>query len=517
MRPMNGSALRLYTVVVLPAGVLMALEMVSSRILAPQFGTSVYVWGSIIGVYLAAMSIGYTWGGWLADRRPRLGDLGVLLAASGAAQIIVLLVGQQVTAYIGGLTQGASWGTLVVTAVLFGPPTILLATVSPFAVRLASEDLEGLGGLAGRLYALSTAGSLVGTLGATFVLIPSMELERILELLIVLTAVSAAIALYGELRRRRLAASLVAVMLVVALMPRGDSLGDHVVERRMTPYQTLELHDTGAVLSLYSDGALHTAMHKATGEPTMGYIAHSPTLLLAQPEGKSALVLGMGGGSFGRIFGEGAGVEVEFVEIDPVVVEMAKEHFRFEDDDKVFVDDGRRFLARNPGRTWDYIYVDTYIGYSIPFHLSTREFFAELKRHLAPGGVVGLNIAARPDDPLTRSIYRTLRTVFEGVLVFETSGNLLLLACDQCSQVSRETLAERGRRWDERFDFAVSLEDLAGHLVETPPDLTDAIELTDAFAPVNHLMRFDRDPRSLTRPPSPDGDGGTPAANESSP
>ena len=253
MRAMLWSRVRLYLVVVVPAAVLMALEMVSSRILAPHFGNSVYVWGSIIGVFLAAMSIGYTWGGWLADRRPHFGDLGMVLGLAAAAQVLVLLIGEPATAYFGELTQGAPWGTLLATSILFGPATVCLATVSPYAIRLASSDLEVIGGTAGRLYALSTGGSLAGTLGATFVLIPQLDLDVILRLLIVATVVSAGIALAGDLRRHRVAAALAATALLVAVMPRGQELADHVLVQRMTAYQTLELHDSGAVLALYPE------------------------------------------------------------------------------------------------------------------------------------------------------------------------------------------------------------------------------------------------------------------------
>ncbi len=184
---------RFLIVVVLPGAVLMALEIVSSRQLAPKFGNSVYVWGSIIGVFLAAMSAGYVAGGRWADRSPRLPALGGLLLLAALFQWVTALVGRMVVSTLGSWTSGHPAGTLIATAVLFGPATFCLATVAPFAIRIASRDPQHLGGLAGRLYALSTFGSLAGTLTATFVLIPALALEPILALLVSVSALSAAL------------------------------------------------------------------------------------------------------------------------------------------------------------------------------------------------------------------------------------------------------------------------------------------------------------------------------------
>jgi MFS family permease len=168
--------LRFYWVVGACGGVLMALEILSSRILAPYFGNSVYVWGSIISVFLGALSLGYLWGGRLADRHPSLAALARLLALAAACQEALLLAGSRSAAALAGWTGASPAGTLLAAAALFGPASVLLATVSPYAVRLAARDLGRLGDTAGRLYALSTLGSLGGTLVATFLLIPFFEL-----------------------------------------------------------------------------------------------------------------------------------------------------------------------------------------------------------------------------------------------------------------------------------------------------------------------------------------------------
>jgi predicted membrane-bound spermidine synthase len=208
--------LRFYFVVSVTGAVIMALEILSSRILAPEFGNSVFVWGSIISVFLAALSFGYYLGGRLADRNPEMAALAQLISLAALFQAGLIVVGGQVTSAIGSLTHGSPAGTLLAAAVLFGPPSILLATVSPFVVRLAARDLSEVGNTAGRLYAVSTAGSLVGTLVCTFVLIPRLEVHQILSLLLLATASVAILGLVDAAGRHRIYVAATVVLAIFA-------------------------------------------------------------------------------------------------------------------------------------------------------------------------------------------------------------------------------------------------------------------------------------------------------------
>ena len=494
---MKLSRIHFYAVVVTPGAVLMALEIVSSRILAPHFGSSVYVWGSIIGVFLAAMSVGYYWGGKLADRRPALAVLGRLVLAAALAQTLVLLAGSRLVAAIGELTQGSPVGTLAATALLFGPATTFLAAVSPYAVKLATQDLQLLGGTAGHLYALSTGGSLVGTLGATFVLIPYLGLESILRLLLAVTVVTAVVALLAAARQERLPLALAASLLLLAAVPgtmtREEGL--ELLADRLTPYQTLRVSQSDGVRFLHSDGTIHTAVVIETREPWLHYPRQASTALLLQPEIESMLVLGMGGGSAGTYLQKRLPeMRLDLVDIDPAIPELAREFLFFEGNDRiaVHIDDGRRFLSGRPGARWDYIYIDTYIGHSIPFHLSTVEFFRSARDHLKPGGVVGLNLSSNLDNPFAQGILRSLSSVFGKLYAFVVpGGNYLLLATDRPDPPGRDELVATARQLDPKVDFDPTLEQMAGFLRELDFDLTRALLLTDQYAPVNHLVRMD--------------------------
>ncbi len=520
---MKLSTLQFYGVVITPGAVLMALEIVSSRVLAPHFGSSVYVWGSIIGVFLAAMSVGYFWGGRFADRRPTLAVLGRLILAAGLAQTVVLLAGARIVAALGGLTGGSPAGTLIATTVLFGPATMFLAAVSPYAVKLATRDLGLLGGTAGHLYALSTAGSLVGTLGATFVLIPHLDLESILRLLLAITAVTSIAAMVtrspqrgsdGTLRRERLILALAASLLLLAMIPgtMTREAGLELLADRITPYQTLRVSESDGIRFLHSDGTVHAAVVIESGEPWLSYPRQASTALLLKPDLERFLVLGMGGGSVGTYLQKRLPeLTVDYVDIDPAIPKLASELMFLERNERtrVHIDDGRRFLTSRPEARWDYIYLDTSIGHTIPFHMSTVEFFREIKQHLNAGGICGFNLMSNLDTPLARGLLRTVGTAFSKVYVFVVpGGGHLFLATDRLGAPDRDELLATARRLDAEYDFEPSLERMARYHRDIDVDLTEAMLLTDKFAPVNHLIRMD----GSTPLPQGEADAPRPAA-----
>lgn len=500
---MSWHRIRFLIVVLFPAAVLMALEMVSSRVLAPHFGNSVYVWGSIIGVFLAAMSVGYSWGGRLADRRPELSMLGRLLLCAAALQLVVMTFGAEIVAAFGQWTGGSPGGTLLATLVLFAPITVFLSTVAPFAIKLATEDLAMLGGTSGQLYALSTAGSLVGTLGATFALIPRFSLDTILALLLVGTLVPSLAALSAEPKRQRswilLAVALTAVAMFQPRWRSNDAL-EPLVDR-ITAYQSLQVYDQNGLRYLVSDGTRHSAIDLATGEPALPYPRQASAALLVAPPPKSLLVLGMGGGSVGMMLQRRLpDLEVDNVEIDPAVPELAEKYlgFRPTATSRVHIDDARRFLETSD-RQWDYIYADTYIGSSVPFHLTTVEFFREVREHLTPDGVFGINLISGPESPFVSAIMRSAHQSFSFLSIYAVRGssNHLLLARTEPMAQRQEELLERARRLDAEYDFSPSLQHILRWRQEFDIDLGEAQLLTDRYAPANHLLHLDRKAAAL--------------------
>jgi spermidine synthase len=538
------SRLRFYWVVGACGGVLMALEILSSRILAPYFGNSVYVWGSIISVFLGALSLGYLWGGRLADRQPHLAALARLLALAAVCEEALLLAGPRLAAAFGAWTGASPGGTLLAAAALFGPASVLLATVSPYAVRLAARDLGQLGGTAGRLFALSTLGSLGGTLIATFVLIPYFELRHVLA---VLTAATAATALAAALPERgagtvgtggaagaagaaeaagatgaagqagaagaagapgaaraRAAPAVVLALVVLAaalasFRPAGGS-GSELLYERTTPYQTLVVRERGGVRYLESDRVPQAAVQLADGEPAMRYPRVAAASLLLNPRMRSLLALGMGGGSVGSYLQRRVpGLAVDYVDVDPAVPDIARRFLLLRPGPRtsITVADGRRFLAGAGARRWDFVYCDTYIGRSVPFHLTTVEFLDEVKRHLAEGGSFGLNLAAGISDPFSRAMYRTVLERFASVYLFRVwgVGNVLVLA-DDAPAVPLRQLQARARDLDRRLPgFDPTFASLVTARIAPGLEAAGVPLLRDEFAPVDRLVHLGAEAR----------------------
>ncbi len=170
----HGEGLPLYVVVFVCGGVLMAFEMAGSRILAPTFGSTIFTWGSLIGVFLAALSLGYFVGGGLADRVPKFSLLGTIIAVAGLLVLLTPLIAAYCCHWIDlRLGAGNRANPLFASVLLFFLPSMLLGMVSPFSVRLQAQSVATMGNVAGRLYALSTLGSIAGTLAATFWLVPT--------------------------------------------------------------------------------------------------------------------------------------------------------------------------------------------------------------------------------------------------------------------------------------------------------------------------------------------------------
>ena len=490
--------LRFYWVVAVSGAVLMALEILSSRVLAPHFGNSVYVWGSIISVFLAALSVGY-----LADREPRMASLGRLIALAGIFEALLLLAGGRLAAVLGAWTGNSPVGTLLAAAVLFGPASVLLAMVSPYAVRLAARDLGHLGHTTGRLYALSTLGSLAGTLGCTFVLIPFLALRQILALVLAATAVTALFALAEAWRKETLAAVLASLLLLLSLssgwLPERREKG--LIYERVSPYQSLEVRESEGVRTLVSDRISQASVRMADGEPALLYPRYVPAALLLAPKISRMLVLGLGGGSVGTYLGRRLpDLHVDYVDIDPAVPEVARRFLGFRPGPhaRVIVTDARGFL-HGAKETWDFIYCDTYIGLSVPFHLTTVQFLDEVHRHLAPHGVFGLNLAAGLGDPFSRAMYRTVRNRFANTYVVDIRGasNVLVLGTDD-GHLSWDDLTRRAEELGPTLRFDPPLERLAHAFAETNFDPATAALLTDEFAPVDRLIQLGRAARVPT-------------------
>jgi spermidine synthase len=399
-------------------------EIAAARLLAPYFGASTTVWANTIATVLVALSLGYWLGGRLADRHPLQRHMSalVLVAAVGLAAVPFVarpFLDAAVSA-LADISAGAFLGSLLGVLVLVAGPVLLLGAVAPYAIRLSVREVASSGTTAGRLYAISTAGSLVGTFMAALVLIPFAGTRRTFLAFALSLALVAALGM----RRRWLVVPL-ALAALIALPPakvKPTSPDGRVIYETDTQYQyarvvqapdgsrALELNEGLARHSLYRPGSY------LTGDYWDGFLT-TPFAVLPRPPARIA-VLGNAGGTTARAYGHYfPRTAIDAVEIDSKVSDIGRRLFDMRAPRlRVFGEDARPFLRRSTAR-YDAIFVDAYRQPYIPFYMATSEFFRLCRERLTPGGVVVINVGhPEGDDRLERDLSRTMRTAFPSVM-----------------------------------------------------------------------------------------------------
>jgi spermidine synthase len=475
----------------------MGLEILAGRIVAPQYGSSIYTWGSIIAVFLAALSLGYYQGGKRAGARATNAQLVRLLLAAAAYVAVLIFAGDLLLTAAATVPLPPRFAPLPAVILLFGPPTYLLGFVSPYAAELS--ETEAVGEASGQVYAVGTIGSIVGAFGTTFFLVPALGIHQI-ELAFGLLLVGTALSLSAPaFRRRQVAASLLVTLLLIASVASGSlgvSTGGQVVHQTQTPYQELQVTDLGDTRTLYLDGQRHSAMDKDdTNRHVFDYTRyfHMPYLLADDPEDIDRVLFIGGGGFTGpKRFVAEYNATVDVAEIDPVVVDVAKRYFRVEESENltIHVTDGRRFL-RETNHTYDAIVLDAYKRDKVPFQMTTVEFMELASDRLSDDGVVVSNLISAPDGPASkfyRAEYKTMAQVFPQVYAFPTAGggvvqNVEVVATKDAEPISEAELQRRNEQRNIGIDLSAEIESY-----RNDERTGDVPMLRDDHAPVNSLL-----------------------------
>jgi len=467
----NGGWLR---VLVLVTGLaVLGAELAASRLLAPFFGSSLLVWANVVGLILLYLSAGYWLGGRLADRFP---DVEALYHVAAVAAIGLGLIPSlaypllsTVSAGLFRVPLGVLGGSFVAVLALFSVPLTLFGCVSPWAVRLSVEDVRRAGRTAGSLYALSTIGSLIGAYLTALVLIPTVGTRRTFLGFSVVVLLTALIGLVLERRRgpsmpeaaprnrvRGLVPWLYGIALValvaLTLAPTGSirppQFGELLYERE-SAYNYIQVVRTGTRVDLLLDVNEGEVIH-STYDPTRRLSGGEwDYFLVASFFGSDVqltsadriLLLGSAAGTTAREFTEVYGpLPIDGVELDPTILDLGREYFAMTlPNVRVFTADARVFLRGAPA-SYRVIGVDAFRQLYAPFHLTTKEFFAEARDHLATGGVVAVNVF-RPggDDRLVRALARTMAEVFPTVFIVDEPGsfNALVVGTDGPTTLAR--------------------------------------------------------------------------------
>ncbi|MBD0317061.1 MAG: fused MFS/spermidine synthase [Thermoleophilia bacterium] len=452
---------RLHVVVFASGAGTLATEIAASRLLAPYFGSSTIVWANIIGLILVYLSVGYWLGGKVADRRPESRLLGLIVAAAAlfiaATPFVARPILDLALEGLDAVDVGAVIGSFFAALSLFAIPVTLLGAVSPFAIRLALVDVGEAGTVAGRLYALSTVGSILGTFLSAIVTIPLVGTQRTMLGSAALLLLAAALLL--GVRWQLLTAFVAALLFVPAgtikptsgLLYESDSAYQYV--------QVVQRNDGSRALRLNEGVAVHSLWHRdsvLTGGVWDTFLLVPP--LLDRPA-RRMLVIGNAGGTVARAYGKlYPDVAIDGVEIDPEVSEAGRRYLGLGDNARLTVieADGRPYLERTDER-YDVIVVDAYHQPYIPFYLATEEFFRLTRERLTPGGILALNVVGVPgDERLSDAIASTVLAVYPQAWRWRPLRfNELLLALDR--PVSREELARRATRAPEAVGSLVPL------------------------------------------------------------
>jgi predicted membrane-bound spermidine synthase len=514
---------------------LMSLEILAARVLAPSLGNSIFVWGSVITSVMVALSLGYWLGGHLADRFGASRTLAPVIAGAGLLTVLAPLVASPVLPWAADL--GPRAGSLVASALIFFAPSLLLAMVTPLGVRLvAAKGMARIGRSAGALSSISTGGSILGTLATSFWLIPMLSLEPLIVaigFLLLATAIAASflpmivreeasghtgalhlaigdgIARFGTMATLLLivAGLFVGAWVIVKVAPAraANAMGEQVLFRQDTQYHRITVTEAGGVRNLRFDATRQSGIVLADGiTSAVRYPDYVQLAMALKPDARSALVLGLGGGLVSkRFWHDYPEMRVDSVEIDPVVVDVARRYFAFPTDPRlrVFTQDARRYVQTTKG-IYDIVVLDAYYADALPFHLTTQEFFRETKSRMATDGVMAYNVISALEgekSQVFRSLYRTAGTVWAHLWVFrvnagqpalpESRQNIIVLATD--SDVGGPELLRRiSTAIDGRSQvpgIAKMGEDLYSRMVELGdvPILTDSYAPTDSLIPVN--------------------------------
>ena len=425
-----------------------ATEISASRLIAPYFGSSTFIWANLIGVTLLFLAIGYWLGGRLADARPDASIMYALIGVAGICLALVVPVSRPILrASLDAFDQrdaGAFLGSLAATLLLFAPTILALGMVAPFAIRLRISSVADAGKAAGSLYAVSTAGSILGSFLPVIILLPEIGTRNTFWLLASVQIVMSILGLAAERHRLiSLAGFVIASLLLVgaslgaqgSLKPpyRGELLAEFESDNNYIQVlqdgdeTLLALNDGRAVHSIYNPNSLET------GGP-WDYFALGPLLTASpeQPAPDRALIVGLAGGTTARqLHAAYPGIEIDGIEIDQTIVDVGRKYFGLTDAvANVIVGDGRYELATSDA-VYDLICLDAYRQPYVPFHLATVEYFDEVASHLSESGVVAVN-AGRTDQDyrLVEALAATLRQAFSTVVIVDVDrfDNSLIFA-----------------------------------------------------------------------------------------
>jgi spermidine synthase len=481
----------LYLIVFLTGASVMVIEMLGTRLIAPFYGASLYVWSSLISVTMIALAVGYFVGGQWADRAQRTG-LSLIIALAALSTLLIPWATRPVLLATDSL--GLRGGAFASALALFFPSLTLLGMVGPFAIKLATSELDGVGSSSGTVYAVSTLGSVIGTLLLGFFLFPWVGSRQILvSLSLMLFLLAVVVAVFEQKRFGKTVAVLPCMLLALAglcLVPKIVGAGHippdgrfNVLSERESLYGYVRvIEQPGRDLRfLTADASMIGAANISDGTNRLTYqdiVALIPAL---KPTIKKALLIGQGAGHMAMTLRDKYGIVTDTLEIDPAVADAASNYFGYKPTGKQVIGDARYEIRHLTG-PYDLIIHDCFTGGSEPSHLLTVETLGQLKGLLASQGILALNFVAfgqGEGQQALASVARTVAQVFPNQSLFvsepgEDFNDYIFLASSQPIDLATPTLTIGQADWLSQRKFTVNA--------------SNGIVLTDNLNPLEHLQ-----------------------------
>ena len=484
----------------------LALEMAGSRLLESTFGSSNLVWAAVIGLILIYLAVGYFLGGKWADRSASPKTFYSILIAAALSIAIIPLISKPVlnaaSLAFDKLQFGVLGGAFAVVVILMAFPVILLGTASPFAIRLAVQDSRTIGSVSGRIYAISTLGSFIGTFLPPLLLIP---LAGTALTFIIISALLLITSLIGFVLTRGLRKSTLLFLTPILLLSAGVWLQTmpsrttegmiYETESAYNYIQVLEF-DTYHMLRLNEGQGVHSVYH-----PTNLRYNGPWDQVLAAPffnpapvdpvNIRSMAIVGLAAGTTARQASYAyPGIQMDGYEIDSIIVEVGNKYFGMAEipNLNVYVQDGRWGLEHSP-KQYQIISVDAYRPPYIPWHMTTREFFQIVYDHLTSDGVMVINVGRAPEDRrLINTLASTILEVFPTVHVMDLPNSFNSLIYATLQPTTAQNLEDNLNLLLPRSDIHPLLAETTSYtLSNLQPAPTPDIIFTDNRAPIEWI------------------------------
>ncbi len=476
---------KLEITVFLCGALIMMLELVAARILSPYVGSSSIVWTTIIGIILVCMSLGYWFGGKIADKNQNINNLSVFILIAAITTSIIPIAEVVVIDKLASISENLILVSVIATTVVFGIPSFMLATCSPIAVKIKSMENEQVGKVSGKISSLSTIGSITGTFVSGFILIPLIGVNSIV---IAITAmlVILSVMLYQGKNIKYITKNICVLIILIGLIIYGDYLfknsNPDILQDVDSQYSRIWVKELSVNENKYKtlqvDTGVESYIDANTGEMGAKYLYYYDLFEYYSKDAKSALLIGGAAYTYPMHYLEKfPGNTMDVVEIDDKMTELAEKEFGLDVNNSnldIHHQDGRSFLNYNEEK-YDVVFMDAFKGINVPFELATYEAMLEVYRNLNENGMIITNVVSAlkgNDSKLIEYEYATYMEVFDNVKLFKVKDgleeteiqNLILIGFKGNNSINEEKINEYAHLLNlEIVDFETEKKPITDH------------------------------------------------------